>query len=306
LFWYTSAVKRVLSNPLYTGNLAQGRYKSNFLKNNGNTETNENEWIIFEDAHPSIITEETFNAVRQMRESRKNIFAWDITNPTQNIFRGLIICGDCGKHMARQRRREKFAFECYVYKSIDRQACTKKAIKEFDLHVALYAYIKNEINLAVDMSRIISDLQKRKSYQHQQNTIEKQIEALKIKLEQNRRFRSSLREDLKDGTLTAQDYTTMKADYDEEKDRLQKKLDTLVAEKTTQDETISPDNKWISEFRRFKGEQQLSAGMVSALIERIKVYEDARIEVTLRYRDDLKSLQEYVRDFEMKARTVNA
>jgi len=72
--WHTSTIKRVLSNPLYTGNLAQGRYKSNFLRGGGTIATNENEWVIFKDTHPPIITQETFEAVRNMRKSRKKEF----------------------------------------------------------------------------------------------------------------------------------------------------------------------------------------------------------------------------------------
>ena len=273
-FWYSSTVKRVLSNPLYTGNLAQGRYKSNFLKGGGTMAINENEWVIFKDTHPPIITPETFETVRNMRESRKKEYSWAPSNLSDNIFKGLLVCGECGKHMTRQRRREKFVFECYVYKSINSQACTKKCIREIDLCNTLCAYIKYAITIAADMNRIIAGLQKQD--QHKQSVMDKQICALKRKLEQNRRFRRSLREDLKDGVLTEHDYTTMKAGYDDEKDKLQFNLDE-----------IAPlDNKWKAEFRCFESEQRLSAKMVSALVERIKVYKDTRIEIFLNFCDE--------------------
>jgi len=274
-YWYASAVKRVLSNPLYTGNLAQGRYKSSFLMGGGATVTNENEWVIFKNTHPPIITQEIFEAVRNMREYRKKEFLWDTGNHIDNIFKGLLVCGDCGKHMARQRRREKFVFECYVHKSINSQACTHKLIREIDLHNALYAYIKHAITLAADMHCIIAGLQRQE--QNKQNIVDKQIDTLKRRLEQNRWLRRSLREDLKDGILTEHDYVAMKAAYDDEKDKLQLNLDEIAP----------PDNKWTAEFRRFESEQQLSAKMASTLVERIKVYKDKRIEVFLRFRDEL-------------------
>jgi hypothetical protein len=296
-FWYKSAVKRVLSNPQYTGNLALGRYKSG-LKNGGRvTQIDESEWVIFENAHPAIIAPETFEAVRQMTETRKKEFAWEAPNPTENIFKGLIVCGDCGKHMTRERRRKKFAYSCYVNKTVSKEVCTRKVIREADLHSALYAFIRSEINLAADMERVIADLQKRKSYKHQRNIMDKQISEVQRRLEQNRRFRGSLREDFKDGVLTEQDYATMKADYDGEKEKLQENLDALVAAKAKQDETVSPENKWLAEFRRFETEQTLSAGMVTALVEQIKVYDGARIEVSMRYRDEFELLHEYLADF---------
>ena len=306
LFWYSSTVKRVLSNPMYTGNLAQGRYKSNFLSGGNITPTEENEWVICKDSHPPIIPQEIFDAARQIRESRRNEYKYNSDNHTENIFRGLIVCGDCGKHMARERRKTKFSFVCYVSKSVSSQACTQKVIREADLHTALYTYIRCEITLAVDMNRIITELQNQKSYQHQQGILDKQISALKRKLEQNRRFRGSLREDFKDEILTEQDYTTMKADYDNEKEQLQQSLNALLAEQTKQNATMSSDNKWVSEFRRFESEEQLSAGMVSALVKQIRVYDDGRIEVVLRYRDELENLQSYIGNFQGEARAANA
>jgi len=302
LFWYKSTVKRILSYTAYTGDLALGRYKSNFLKGGHITAVDSREWIVFKDAHSAIIDAETFEAVQQMAETRKKEFNRDATNPTENIFKGLIFCGDCGKHMTRMPRRKKFSYECYVYRAVDKQACPKKVIREADLHSTLYAYIKREIDLSADMRRIISDLQKQKSYQQQLSVADKEIAALNRKLEQNRRFRGSLREDFKDGILTNEDYSTMKADYDSENEKLQKSMEELLAAKSKQNETVSQDNKWLKEFRRFESEQQLSAGMVSALVERINVYADSRIEVFLRYRDELESLQAHLSNFNEEAR----
>jgi len=299
-FWYTSAVNRILSHSVYIGNLVLGRYKSNFLKGGGAMETDESDWLIFEGSHPAIITDEVFEAVRNIRESRKKDFVVNSNNLSRNIFKGLIICGDCGGYAARERRREKFVYECYVHKTINPEACTKKAIKEADLQDALHAYIKCNIDLAVDMGRIISNLQKQRPSVYYQNSLDKQIAALNKKLEENRRFRGSLREDFKDGILTQQDYAAMKADYDTEKDKLQQNLDELIAAKTKQNEIVSPDNGWMTEFRCFETEQQLSASMASAFIKRIKVYEGGRIEVLLRYRDELDGLQRYMSTFNRK------
>jgi hypothetical protein len=45
--------------------------------------------------------------------------------------------------------------------------------------------------------------------------------------------------------------------------------------------------------------------MVSALVERIEVYDGARLEITLKHRDELQALLEYVGSPETEARAVN-
>ena len=55
--WHASAVRRVLANPAYSGTLALGRYRSNFLRGGGVTQVHEDDWCIFKEAHPAIVTE---------------------------------------------------------------------------------------------------------------------------------------------------------------------------------------------------------------------------------------------------------
>ena len=281
LYWYKSSVKRILSYTAYTGELALGRYKSQFQK--GITSVDESEWVICKDAHPAIIDQETFEAVRQIAKTCKDEYIRPKNEFSENIFKGLIVCGDCGRHMSREKFREKYAFVCYVSRSVDRKSCTLKTLREADLHTALYAYIKREIDLATEINLLIAKLQSQKSYKHKQNVMDAEIATLKRKLEQNRLYRGSLREDLKDGVLTESDYTTMKADYESEKDKLKQSIDELLVAKTRQDETVSHENKWTTELKRFESEEQLSAGMVSALVERIRVYDGGRIEVFFHY-----------------------
>ncbi len=65
LVWYKSAVKRILKNPGYTGDMVQARYKSNLMNGGGIIETNKNEWIVVPNTHPAIIDKHTFSAVQK-------------------------------------------------------------------------------------------------------------------------------------------------------------------------------------------------------------------------------------------------
>lgn len=310
-FWYKSAVKRISENPAYTGILAQAKHQSNFLHGGGRIVNDRDAWIIKEEAHPAIIGSGTFEAVQKIRKARRqNYKVNEDYVPQDNIFKGLIVCGDCKAHMMRSRLRrvggDEHFFQCNVHTQVNKSACTQKRIMEADLQDALFAYISREISLAVNISRIIKDMKKRDSYQGQKHTLDGKIGAVQKKLGKNRRFRGSLREEYKDGVLTEEDYACMKEDYDEEKERLQQELDALLAEKLRQDTTLSPDNKWNTEFRRFEMEQQLSAQMVSTLVDRIEVYDGGRIGVSLCYRDEFEALREYICSFEYEeAKAVN-
>jgi hypothetical protein len=302
LFWYKSTVKRITENPVYTGVMAGGKLQSNFLRGGGQIVKSVEDWVIVGDTHPAIVSNEIFMSVRAIREVRgQKARSQSAGVGTANVFRGLIFCGDCKKHMT----RHKNVYSCNIYHEVDKQACTAKTIREADLKAAVFAYISREIALAVDMHGMVAELQRRTDHPRRNDSMDKRIGALQSKLTQNRRFRGSLREDYRDGLLSEQDYMTMKADYDEERDSLSRELDALKSEKARQEKTLSPDNKWIAALRSFETEQELSAEMVSALVERIEVYDGARLEITLKHRDELQALLEYVGSHEREARAVN-
>lgn len=157
-FWYKSAIKRISEYPVYTGVMASGKYQSQFLTGGGVTTTSPEEWIITENAHPAIIDYDVYEAVKKIRQARKDNYQERSAIVSDNIFKGLIFCGDCGSHMTRQKRRAKHTFLCNVYQEVNRSACTAKPIREADLRVALFEYLSREIALAVNMEQIISDL----------------------------------------------------------------------------------------------------------------------------------------------------
>ncbi|MCL2774414.1 MAG: recombinase family protein [Oscillospiraceae bacterium] len=306
-FWYKSAIKRITENPAYTGILAQGKYQSNFLNGNGRIEKNRDEWIIRENAHTAIIEKEIFDTVQKIRLQRKESVKNNKSNSNnENIFKGLIFCADCKKNMYRHKSRRAdgsidYSFLCNVYEQVDKNACTKKQIKETDLREALYYYIDRQIKLVVDISHIIQNIKKEHTYKEQNDTFDKQINELKQELQQNQRYRGSLREDYVDGVINEQDYINMKSEYEEEKNTLQNELDLLVSNKFQHDAMLSGENKCINEFRKFENERNLSAQMVSALIERIEVMDYNRVKVYFKYRDELNYILSYIGNKEQEA-----
>jgi hypothetical protein len=265
------------------------------MQNGGTLKTNRDEWLIFENAHPPILDRVTYDAAQLIVGNRKaNLNTNAITSKHSNIFKGLIFCGDCGKFMARSKAKEKYSYVCSINDGVDKSACTRKTIREAVLQESLFAYISREISLAVEMEGLMLKMQKSTSYQTRQNLLMNRITELQGKLAQNRRFRGSLREDYQDGVLNEQDYAQMKKDYDEEKETLQQELDSLHSEKIRFTDTVSTDNKWITAFRRFENEKQLSAEMVSILIDRIDVFDEQRLSITFKHRDELQALQDYL------------
>ena len=51
------------------------------------------------------------------------------------------------------------------------------------------------------------------------------------------------------------------------------------------------NNPWLTSFAAFAGEDALTEEMAHALIKRVEVYSDNRVEITLRYQDEYQALK---------------
>jgi len=309
MFWYPSAVKRILQNPAYIGTLAQARYKSNFLQGGGVIETKKEEWIVVENTHPAIIDKDTYEAVQKTSNCNSNkvvlkkkgtaIKRWTDINGTAdddgNIFRGLIICGDCGKHMHRSKRRTKYTYVCSIYLFSDKHACTMKPFKEAALRAAVFSALSAEIKLAVDMNKLISKLKKNKSYQKQKDTLEDKINELQKKLNDIQDLKKTFNDDCKAGLLSEEDCAILIEDFNEKSNRLQNELDNMSNDKQRENAVLI-ENKWLLEFMRFEKEEKLTAEMLRALVQRVIIYDNKRLEIIMLYRDAFEELQKYIKD----------
>ncbi len=70
--WSASTVKRILSNPLYTGCLVQGKEETLFCRSRQRIHIPKEQWIIVSDTHPPLISQDTFEMVQtKLLEKRK-------------------------------------------------------------------------------------------------------------------------------------------------------------------------------------------------------------------------------------------
>lgn len=68
--WSISTIKKILSNEVYTGAVVQGKYKRKSFKEKKIISCPKEKWIIVYNMHHPIISQEIFEQVRKLRDSR--------------------------------------------------------------------------------------------------------------------------------------------------------------------------------------------------------------------------------------------
>jgi len=170
-----------------------------------------------------------------------------------------------------------------------------KPFKEAALRAAVFSALSAEIKLAVDMNKLISKLKKNKSYQKQKDTLEDKINELQKKLNDIQDLKKTFNDDCKAGLLSEEDCAILIEDFNEKSNRLQNELDNMSNDKQRENAVLI-ENKWLLEFMRFEKEEKLTAEMLRALVQRVIIYDNKRLEIIMLYRDAFEELQKYIKD----------
>ena len=93
--WHASSIRTILENPVYLGKVVFGRSKTKGFFDKRRVETDESEWIIVDNTHEALVTQELWDTVHQMMRAKRRENASGEVQP----FAGLVKCADCGSSL---------------------------------------------------------------------------------------------------------------------------------------------------------------------------------------------------------------
>lgn len=297
--WKPQVIKSILNNPVYLGHTVQGRKKSGLCQGQKQRHTQKSDWVIVENTHEPLIDEDTFRAVQAMSEQASksynaNLGKHDHLGTTPNILRGLIFCADCGRPLVRYKSvTNKGTNRYYVYicpsHSADITACPKKYIHENELKKALLSALCHELELCADTQKLIKEYSRSPAAVRQYNSQERNLTSAKQALARAKSLYGSLYQNYVDRLMDEGEYVDLKRQYRAEIERAQAAITELEQQQFEQ-ERRTVNNPWLKAFSGFQEEKELTDELAHALIERVEVHSDNRLEIKLKYRDEYEEL----------------
>ena len=156
--WAIITVQGILDNDFYIGTLRQGKYTR--AKINGkDIKRDEIEQIVIENHHQPIIDYRTFATTKALREQRTRS-NYRGTKINDNVYSGIMVCGDCGSPMFAMSRRDlKPAYTCGTYHRRGLSGCTSHHIRVDKLDELIKVYIQRvRDNSSCMIERLNEDL----------------------------------------------------------------------------------------------------------------------------------------------------
>ena len=302
--WAAWNIKEILQDEVYLGHLIQGK-RTNVAYKQARKERNapEVEWRVFRNAHEPLIDEGTFAAAQRITAENRRMYeeslgkADDLKTPS--LFRGLVYCGDCGKALVRRHiynRRQGGRVYYYNYLCVTSVkkagACTPKNLKESKLLEVVEATIRCHLDAVAELEQRSLQVWDEKTAVWR-TSIERQMAEEERRLSRNMTLLEGLYAQLVDGVIERDEYLSMKEHYQSEYIKAKERYDALKGE--AQDLLhCGPANPMFEACRPFYHAKMLTEDLIQALIARITVYDNDRLDIELVYQDEFLKVASFL------------
>ena len=230
--WSGKTISHILDRPEYIGHTVNFRTHKKSYKNKKTVKNPQEEWLIFENTHEPIVTQQEFDLVQELRKNKRRPTKHEEVNP----FSGMVYCADCGKKMylcrATSLTADQEHLKCSTYSS-DKDACSAHFIRT----IVLNEIVLNELNkLLVRVKEHEDEFVQAamdNSVQKQTSELSKAKKAMKQaekRIAELDRLFTRLYEDNVSGKISDERFTVMSSGYEDEQKKLRDSASELTPE----------------------------------------------------------------------------
>lgn len=260
--WQARTIDYILKNPVYAGDMAQGRFVRSVMHGPCRGVPRE-EWITVPDTHPAVIPREEWDQVQRLLVKRGRTRA---AAPEVGLWSGFLRCGDCGSAMVRRTLGGETCYVCGAYRRQGRRACTSHTIPARTL----------EQIVLDDLNQLLADAGGVEALIRRVGLPAPPAAAAEAELGQTlsklRRRLQRAYEDYQDGLLGREEYLTYRQDYLEKEAALARQQEFLPSK---QPAVLSPLERLSATGRL----EELTRPCLVQAVSQIRVYDPLRLEI---------------------------
>ena len=275
--WTPTAVRRIVSNPVYTGTLVQGKVTTPNHKIKTHIDKAPEKWAVVKNCHEPLVTEREYETVQKLLQIDMR------TAPGQDgvyIMSGIAVCADCGALMSRKVSEAGGKKYCYYVCSNNKKhkRCSPHRIREDKLESMVFETLKEISALVVDADEMLRAADNNRNLDIEYKKYLERIQANETEGMHYNKMLISLYEDYRDGIVDKQDFLMFKESFEEKRKMAEQAVARLKREI---EKDKKPDSTWIEEYRKLKTIPFLTRNVLVNLVSQVKVYEKGDIEIVL-------------------------
>ena len=272
--WGNETIAHILEKAEYCGHTVNFRTHVKSYKNKKRVDNPKEDWLIFENTHEAIITQQEFDLVQELRKNKRRPTKHEEVNP----FSGICYCADCGKKLylcrATTMTADQEHLKCGTYAK-DKNGCTIHFVRTIVLKEIILGELNKMVAFVKDNEDEFVQMAMDNSVQKQSSELSKSSKKLKEsekRIAELDRLFTRLYEDNVSGKISDERFSIMSAGYEDE----QKKLRATVAELTdfieTAEQKSADVTAFISVVQKYERITELTPEIMHELIEKIVVH----------------------------------
>ncbi len=278
--WSHKTVSGILERYEYAGHTVNFKTRKKSYKVKKQIKNDPSEWAIFKNTHEAIVSEETFQTVKRIRDGRRR--------PTplgeMPILSGMVFCADCGAKLYQVRCKgwphEREYMVCANYRKKRKKVCESHQIKNVDIEAALLYSIQQVTAFAKEHEAEFVELVTKTNTQAAEREIKeskKEYEQATARMGKLDSFIQKLFEDNAEGKISDERFAKMTATYEAEQHDLQERvkvLETIIDEAKEKTANIE---SFLEIVHRYTAIQELDAEIIRTFIEKVYVYQNEKL-----------------------------
>ncbi|AWB46798.1 recombinase family protein [Paenibacillus sp. CAA11] len=278
--WQQSSIKCILTNVTYTGTLCQHREEVRSHMSKERVKVPEDKQIIFENAHPALISKEDFKAVQDLMKSKGNSHS----NGQESLFAHLMLCPDCGHGMTYRKdrlKKQNGAYVCCGYVKRGKAFCSSHVIGYGTLLTAVKDDLKELIGSNVRLDRLFDAVKGNVGLK--QSALIKELNKLNKQQEQLEKNVQGLITLFSNQALTLEQFNAQNQRNQAEQHTLAKRkaeLESVIETQKDTEEQFRAFQKKIALFAQLDiDDEQVLKQLLHQVIEKIEVHQDGSIKI---------------------------
>ena len=279
--WTQVQIRQILDNPIYLGKLAMMRVTSVSYKNHKKVRKDPSEWVVTEDTHEAIISEELWDKVREAEKavSHGKRDGKGVTQPLS----GMLFCPDCGYKMKAAGRKRtlksgELIRECYYncssYVLHGKELCSTHYISQKQIEAVIIADIRSMAELVVkdEQTARAAFLSKKEQQTSRQSKADiKKLNDSKHRLAELENLMQSVYEDKVMGKIPEHICVSFLEKYEAEQQELRAVIADLEERLSAEKQDREDVEEFIRRLKKYVDVQTLTRELGLELIEYVTV-----------------------------------
>ena len=286
--WDGTAVRHMLQNPTYLGDLVQLKTTTISYKNHKNVKRDKEDGIVVPNTHEAIISRELWDKVREVEASVSQ--GKKTKRGRVDPLSGFMFCPDCGEKMRlmynnttngskkKPRIYVRQNYNCGTYNRFGKRACKSHYIKMKDMQQIIITDIRARAELAVtdeEAARAYFMSQK-EQYNSEQNEADiKRLNLANKRLAELKTLIPSIYEDKVIGKIPEDVCVSLLEKYHAEQKALDEEVEQISRKLSAAKQDKQDVEEYIRRLKKYADVSELTREMALELIEYITVDEYA-------------------------------